>query len=292
MDFIEYKTHPDSQRLATKKPKKRPQDRFPTTVPPGKVRFVLVSDTHSCPSWDDDVPDGDVLIHAGDLTLGGTKEQIKMAYQQIKDMPHKVKLVVAGNHDLGLDREFVSKHADQLVKYETGLTPSDQAQLQRLWTSREATAAGIIFLNHEATTLTVRDRKFSVFGSPYSPEFFDWAYMYPVTENIWGPAAKSTVMRPGHGIPDNTEILITHGPPKGVLDEVVGAGPVGCPFLLQRVAEVQPSLHVFGHIHEGAAKGLVRRKFGSGSGRETIAVNAALLDEHYHLAYRPTVIDL
>lgn len=270
----------------------RPHDQYPAEVSTGKVRFVLVSDTHSCPSWNKAIPDGDVFIHAGDLTLGGTKEQIEVTYRKIKNLPHKIKLVIAGNHDLGMDKDFMARHSNKMKRHGSGVNRSNQALLRRMWNSREATAAGLIFLDHEATTINIRGRAFNVFGSPYSPEFFDWAYMYPVDEDIWSPASKATIQRPGGGVPDNTDILITHGPPFGVLDQIANIGPVGCRFLLKRLGEVQPALHVFGHIHEGAEQGLLRKYFGGGNGRETISVNAAVLDEHYRLSYRPTVIDL
>lgn len=253
---------------------------------------MLVSDTHSCWDWTRTLPAGDVFIHSGDLTLAGTKEQLERAFQEIKSLPHKIKLVIAGNHDLGLDRNFVNKHAKDMESYGSGITPTTCTSLRRKWTSREATSAGIIFLDHETTTIKVRGREFKVFGSPFTAEFFDWAFMYPVEQDIWGS---------GHGIPEDADILITHGPPKGLLDEVIGYGSVGCPYLLKRLDEVRPKLHVFGHIHEGAEKGMVKRRFGDvsssgGGGRdtgmETIVVNAALLDAEYQLAYAPTVIDL
>lgn len=271
--------------------KSRPHDKFSRTKPDDKVRFVCISDTHSQPSWSENIPAGDVLIHSGDLTLAGTASQLKQVYEEVKALPHKIKIVIAGNHDLGLDPSFVSKHVQDFARYGAGISMSNIQTYRRMWTSRDASAAGIVFLEHESTVIEVRGKSFKVFGSPWTPEFFDWAYAYPVDCDIWSPGTGPT--SPGPGIPSDTDILITHGPPKGIMDQVKAVGSVGCPFLLERLKSVQPMLHVFGHIHEGAEIGIEKYRFSKDQkARTTLAVNASVLDEQYCLRYAATVIDL
>ncbi|BFZ58246.1 hypothetical protein PYCC9005_005308 [Savitreella phatthalungensis] len=261
---------------------RRSKDTCSRPVQTDRVRVVCVSDTHSVKGWTDVVPDGDVLIHAGDLTRGGTAEQVEAAFLEIEKLPHKIKLVVPGNHDLALDDVFMEKHADEMAGL--GVTMQVARKLQSLWTSRRATRAGIVYVEHGSTTITVRGRTLQVSLSGFTTEFFDWAFMYPRGKDIW-----KGVMNP------QADILVTHSPPQHFLDHVPGAGAVGCELLAEHVAEIKPKLHVFGHIHEGAAEGVVERTWEDDSQKEkrkTIFCNASLLDEQYRLKYKPSVFDL
>jgi len=101
-------------------------------------------------------------------------------------------------------------------------------------------------------------------GSPYTPEFMDWAFMYPR-----GSAARQYWDQ----IPYNLDVLITHGPPLGILDQAMpGGAHLGCEKLLEAVKEKKPKIHLFGHIHGGAVT------FENGVTR---FVNAAYLNEQY-----------
>lgn len=174
------------------------------------MRLVCVSDTHG---YHDamHVPDGDVLIHAGDLTKRGTLEEVRAAGEWLTKLPHKHKLVVAGNHDFLFER--------------------DPAAARALFT--HAT-----YLEDEAVEIDgVR-----FYGSPYTPEFFNWAFMLPRGEALRAKWAR---------IPNDVDVLVTHGPPNKVLDRTVHGDHAGCEELAERVAELKPKLHVFGHIHEG-----------------------------------------
>lgn len=122
--------------------------------------------------------------------------------------------------------------------------------------------------------------------------------MYPHKHDVW------------KAIPDNVDMLITHEPPQGVMDQVTDIGAVGCPLLKGHVERIRPLLHAFGHIRkafradvqshkgrstdriadEGAAEGLRRHQWADG--RTTAFCNASLLDERYQLTYKATVIDV
>jgi predicted phosphodiesterase len=175
----------------------------------GAVTIVALADTHM---FHDElvVPPGDVLVHAGDMTRGGTVRELRAAAEWIASLPHPHKLVVAGNHELCLEREP-----------------------DRAW----PILAGLTVLHDSA--VTVAGLRF--WGSPWQPWFCDWAFNLPR-----GPALAEKWAR----IPLGTDVLVTHGPPRGFGDRVRDSRREGCDDLLARVREVRPLVHVFGHIHE------------------------------------------
>jgi len=175
----------------------------------GVVTIVVVADTHM---FHDElvVPPGDVLVHAGDLTRGGTIAELRLAVDWLESLPHRHKVFVAGNHELCLERD--PERAWPLLERLTVLHDSG-AEIEglRFW------------------------------GSPWQPAFRGWAFNLPR-----GPALAAKWAL----VPPETEVLVTHGPPRGMGDRVRDAGPEGCDDLLARVREVQPLVHLFGHIHE------------------------------------------
>jgi hypothetical protein len=118
------------------------------------------------------------------------------------------------------------------------------------------------------------DTMIKIWGSPWQPEFHNWAFNLPRGERIkekWDM------------IPMNTDILITHGPPMGKLDYVPYDNVnVGCEELLIRIQEVKPKIHVFGHIHEG---------YGYVFDGNTHYINAAVLNGRYEFRNKPLTID-
>ncbi|KAF1949596.1 putative phosphoesterase [Byssothecium circinans] len=177
------------------------------------IPIVCISDTHNSQP---DIPVGEILIHAGDITQAGTLREIQHSLDWLNALPHPFKILVAGNHDILLDN--TQPRADA----------AERASLN--W-------GGIIYLNSESTTISCSNgRRLKIYGSPLSPRHGNWAFQYPRNEDPW------------HGkVPADIDILVTHGPPKGHLD----AGHLGCKFLLNEVWRKKPRLHVFGHVHEG-----------------------------------------
>lgn len=178
--------------------------------PATSVRLVALADTHS---WhcDLEVPEGDVLIHAGDLTRTGTFEQLAAVAEWLRGLPHREKIVIAGNHDFGLQR--------------------DPGRTRELF-------AGLTYLEDEGH---VTAQGLRIWGSPWQPEFFDWAYNLPR-----GAALDARWQL----IPRGLDVLVTHGPPYGFGDRVHSGDRVGCHDLLRRCLERKPRLHLYGHIHE------------------------------------------
>lgn len=177
------------------------------------MRVVCVSDTHS---WHRDVavPDGDLFVHAGDLTRHGELDTLDDFDRWLGELPHRHKVVICGNHDFC----FQEKSAEA---------------------RRRITNA--VYLEDSAVTLG----GLTIYGSPWQPWFGGWAFNLERGPDLAAVWAK---------IPAGTDVLITHGPPAGVLDRTAAGDLVGCKDLFDRVREVRPRLHVFGHIHEAAGR--------------------------------------
>lgn len=160
------------------------------------------------------VPKCDLLIHAGDVTRYGRLDELNDFNLWLESLPHRHKIMVAGNHDFCFQ---------------------EQPNLAR----ERITHA--IYL--EDSTIEIHGLKF--YGSPWQPFFGGWAF------NLHRGEALAAVW---DKIPDDTDILITHSPPQGILDRNRWGDSCGCRDLLGRLMEVRPRLHVFGHIHEAAGR--------------------------------------
>jgi predicted phosphohydrolase len=175
------------------------------------VRIVAVSDTHT---FEDDLgtlPDGDVFVHAGDMLRQGTLEELASVAAWIRSLPHRHKVIVAGNHD--------------------GCFQHDRAAAIALL------GDGVTYL--EDGGVVIEDLRF--YGSPWQPEYNDWAFNLPRGAAL---AAKWAL------IPNGVDVLITHAPPEGIGDRSGVGGRHGDRDLLEAVLRVRPRVHLFGHIHE------------------------------------------
>jgi len=179
-----------------------------------------------------EIPPADILVHCGDFCGRGTVREVEAFAAELHEHAHPHKIVIAGNHDRCFE------------------TSPDEAQ-RRLGEVHYLQDRGI----------TLKGTKF--YGSPWQPWFFDWAF------NLERGAP---LQRVWERIPEDTEVLITHGPPMGVLDKTLSGERVGCEDLMTRITALPPRLHLFGHIHEGY--GALRRG-------QTLFVNASNCDAHY-----------
>jgi predicted phosphohydrolase len=175
------------------------------------ARIVFISDTHGY-HRELAVPEGDILVHAGDFTMTGRLEEAADFNAFLGCLPHPRKIVIAGNHDFCFQR--------------------DPERARALMTSAT-------YLEDES----VEAAHIKFYGSPWQPWFCDWAFNLP----RGAPLAEKWAM-----IPDDTDVLVTHGPPRGIGDRTFDGRSEGCDELLSRVKEVRPRFHVFGHIHEAA----------------------------------------
>jgi len=206
------------------------------------VKIVCLSDTHTFHD-DIDVPDGDILIHAGDFTIAGEVREIAAFNHWLGTLPHKHKIVIAGNHDW---------------------------LFQRSPTLARSLMTNATYL--EDSLVEVEGLK--IYGSPWQPWFMDWAFNLQRGDEI---------RRKWDLIPDDIDILITHGPPYFFLDETPGGQRVGCEELAEYVVRLKPKLHIFGHIHHSYGT------FTKGSIR---FINASTCDEAYRPVNRPAVVSI
>ncbi len=209
------------------------------------MRVVCISDTHLIHQMVKlKVPDGDLLIHAGDGTNDGTVGEVTAFLQWLAGLDHKHKVLIAGNHDWLFQKDPARAKAI--------LPPS------------------ITYLQDSG--VEIEDLK--IYGSPWQPAFMGWAFNLPRGRPI---------RKKWKRIPDDTDILITHGPPAGILDQSYGGENVGCADLRDTIQRVKPKLHVFGHIH---------KSYGSTTVSGTQFVNASICNEDYMPSNKPIVVDL
>src|SRR4051794_3069675 len=195
------------------------------------LTLVCVSDTHGR-HRDLVVPPGDIFLFAGDLSNHGQPHDVTEFDAWLGILPHPHKVIICGNHDFHFER-----------------APADAR--------RRITNA--VYLQDSGIEIA----GLKVWGSPWQPRFFDWAFNLDRGPEL---AAKWAL------IPDDTDVLITHGPPAGVLDLTRRGEATGCADLLERGKVVKPKLHLFGHIHEAA--GVVETP-------DTLFVNASIGTERY-----------
>ena len=182
------------------------------------MKFVAISDTH-CRHRSLKLPKGDVLIHAGDLSYKGTKEEVVDFLDWFSKQKFNYKIFIAGNHDF-----FFEKKSSVIIE--------------------ELIPKNIIYLNDSGTEIN----GIKIWGSPVTPWFYNWAFNRHRGEDI---------KKHWDLIPADSDIVITHGPVYGFLDMTVSEQYAGCQDLLRKVLTIQPKVHVCGHIHE--AYGLVKR---------------------------------
>ncbi len=209
------------------------------------MKLTFISDTHL--KHDElELTTGDVLVHCGDFSRRGSKEDISEFLEWFSVQRFKHKLFVAGNHDFGFENE------------------------NKKWAEELSARLGLVYLNDSG--VEIQGCRF--WGSPVQPEFYNWAFNRKRGDEI---------QKHWDQIPSNTDVLITHGPPYGVLDLCSHGERVGCKNLLEEFNRIKPKIHAFGHIHEDY--GIVTKD-------EITFVNASILDEKYENKNNPIVIEL
>lgn len=242
------------------------------------MKFVAISDIHlSTP----EIPEADILLDAGDMTYRGNKSECIEAAIWRKNLLQREKRVkqiiaIAGNHDWAAQKEsgwFADLMKDHGIHYlfDSGVVIAADGSIST-WFPEKGPVEGI-----------------KVWGSPWQPWFHDWAFNLlrgkPLKEK-WDL------------IPQGTDIIITHGPPNGILDRAPRGYPeenwseqdfefhserVGCTDLLEAVKRIKPKVHLFGHIHaDYGVKDIDGTKF----------INAAIMDERYDPMNKPVEFQL
>lgn len=235
------------------------------------MRIVCISDTHSLQdNMLHEIPAGDVLIHAGDISnRGGERDVTNFIhwFQNIKGFD--MKIFISGNHDHCFEQVDKPHHK------------RDYDWLRHLMSPENLSQSDIVYLQDDHVNFISEEfsRPIKFYGTPWQPWFYDWAFNLPrmgeELEEKWNM------------ILEDVDVLITHGPPNGVLDKVNNFRQpnqnVGCELLRFHVERAKPALNVFGHIHEG---------YGVKRIEDTLYVNASICNSGYNPINKPIIIDL
>jgi Icc-related predicted phosphoesterase len=214
-----------------------------------EAKIVMLSDTHTHHAKLK-VPDGDFLVFAGDLMSCGRRFNEVMSFGKwFSAQPHKHKILVVGNHD-------------RLFETNPTLCMSEFSK-------------DVHYLVNESVEID----GFKFWGSPVQPWFHNWAF------NVHRGAPIKVYW---DKIPDNLDVLITHGPPYSILDQMEPGGEwgtdyLGCEELLLAVQRTKPKVHVFGHIHGS---------YGTVTHGSTQFINASICNEQYVPVNEPQVVTI
>ena len=208
------------------------------------MKIIAISDTHR-QEWNTELPDGDILIHAGDFDTRGFMDLVDLNdwFGALKSKYAHI-LFIAGNHDFYMQKE-------------------DKVRVQEIVTNAT-------YLEDES--IVIDGIKF--YGYPWTPIFMNWAFMADIDKlkerTAW--------------IDRDTDVLISHGPPFGILDQLEHGGfHVGDPALRDKVKEIAPKVFICGHIHES---------YGTTTDYSTDYFNVSLLNDAYQMVNEPSIIIL
>lgn len=223
------------------------------------MEITCISDLHgSYPKLDG----GQMLIIAGDLVAADKTEQYDEFFYWLGKQRYTHKILIAGNHDGRLEAYMDGK--DLEVTY-----LKDSGTVVTYWKDIRDPMPG------------QRLEKLKIWGTPWTPEFGQWYFMKPRGE----PIAEKWAL-----IPDDVDILVTHGPPHGILDycSPKRSKRLGCEDLYMRLSGLkQLKLHVFGHIHGGYGHIPMMQDFPGAQ-----FVNASIMDEDYEPINKPIRVTL
>ena len=216
--------------------------------------ITVISDTHGKHNQiTQDLPGGDLLLHAGDISSMGYQHEVQQFckwFNNVENYTHKI--FIAGNHDWGFQNN-VEKIMEIVNSYKT-----------------------VTYIQDETVSVGDDKKMVNVYGSPWQPEFYNWAFNLPKNGDElaekWG------------AIPNTTDILITHTPAFGVLDTVAGKmwDNLGCQLLTDKIKTIKPKIHLCGHIHSG---------YGYFFDGDTHFLNASVLNEAYQYTNKPLTFE-
>ena len=219
------------------------------------MKIWIISDTHTYHYKLIPPSDIDMVIHSGDCSNSHNplinSNEVEIFMDWYNKLPVKHKIYVPGNHDTSIERGLINTSRFNNIK----------------------------FLFHESLNI----EGINFFGSPYTPRYGDWSYMYQrsKSDKYW------------RVIPENTDFLITHGPPKSILDLADDINDrskptqVGCSNLYKRVMKIKPKYHSFGHIHSVSSK---FNNYGIFKHFDTTFINAACLNHGDATVYNGHVV--
>ena len=205
------------------------------------MKIICISDTHMRHEGLI-IPEGDMIIHAGDFTEEGWKSEANRFIEWFAGLKIKYKILIQGNHEV-----HISKKADQ-----------------KEWFKLKISETNINYLENSSINI----EGINIYGSPYTleffPEYWAWQLRKDLAKDCWDL------------IPDDTDILVTHSPPRYILDR-----GFGCKDLHTKVFHIRPKYHIFGHAHVGGQYEAEGIKF----------INAAMCGDRNKLVNQPIIFD-
>ena len=225
------------------------------------MKIVALSDTHGKhrqypDSW---IPDGDVLMHCGDFTKHGRVNELEDFLDWFSQFSHEYKIFIAGNHDA-----IMTNHGNDGPPINARKEERIEELLNKYWFEEK-----IIYLHNSGKTID----GLTFYGSPYSNSPPGWYFNTRKEENqdVW------------EKVFDDTEILITHGPPYRINDKTRLSGHIGSEKLREKVEEL-PNLkvHLYGHNHGAHGE----------SDKLENSYNCSVIDDNYEISNEPVVIQL
>jgi len=207
------------------------------------MKICCISDTHS-QHKQITIPKCDLLLHAGDFSEWGEEQELVDFLTWFESQPAIYKVFISGNHDW-----ICEKRPD--------------------WVRTIVSGYDVIYLRDETFTID----NLNIYGYPWQPKFCNWAF------NANSKQRKRFVKQ----IPNTTDIIISHGPPLQILDQVFRGNHVGCEFLSQRAQNIKPMICLVGHIHES---------YGLASSGPTHYINASLCNLHNQIVNNPIILEI
>ena len=219
------------------------------------MRIVVLSDTHQFHEAIN-IPAGDLLVHCGDATNNGTVEEVIRFFQWFGKQSHKHKIFIPGNHDKIFETDWYS--TCQLAKSVCGgnlhIESNNYLELERI----------------------------KLFLYSYSLRYGDWSFM----------KQESEIAQDLSRVSEQVDVLITHSPPYGILDQNNDSTHCGSFSIKDLVDRITPKIHLFGHIHESS--GIADRMILKGGIYQPITYINCSMSKHYKQSplRRPFVCNL
>jgi Icc-related predicted phosphoesterase len=221
------------------------------------IRIIHISDTHNNHRQIDNIEQYidktkyNILIHSGDFTNYGKELEINRFFNWLKELTQFDKIFfIAGNHELTFENKpiWLTNTLLDLPK-------------------------NIHYLEDKLFELEINNEILNIYGSPWQPRFYDWAF------NV----DRDKIYQKWNNIPNQTDILITHGPPSNILDFNNFNQSCGCNSLREKINEIKPILNCFGHIHDSYGKSFVN---------ETVFTNSSMVNNYEKIDRKPHIIDI
>ena len=221
------------------------------------MKIFAISDTHTL-HRKVQIPECDILLHSGDITDRGELKTIYDFVEWLKEQPAKYKVFIAGNHDFCFQKQ-------------RGLISDIREE-------------GIFYLEHQMLNI----EGIKIFGTPWTPYYYDWAFNGTDSYHE-GDMYGLNLNRLFSHIPEDIDILMSHGPSHDVLSKNERGEKCGSKMLTEHLKRIKPKVHIHGHIHESYGKAQIEW---DGGERVTNVYNVSTLHRDYITARPATEIIL